>query len=57
MPSGSEDVDPFTDVVRFDSVWLNAATGGWLAGGAVTVTCWVVLLVAPLSSVTVSFTG
>ena len=48
--------DPLTDVARFDSVCVNAAVGGWFGGGAVTVTDCVVLLVAPLSSVTVSVT-
>ena len=56
VPSASVEPDPFTDVVRFDSVWVNAAVGGWLAGGAVTATVAVSVSVPPTLSVTVSVT-
>ena len=29
VPSASVEVDPSTDIVRPDSVWPNAAVGGW----------------------------
>ncbi len=57
VPSGSLDVLPSNDTPRFATVEVNAATGGWLGGGACTVMLLVMLVDADLSSVTVSFTA
>ncbi len=56
MPSGSLDVEASSEATRFATVLVNAATGAWFTGGAVTVTLAVVRPVAPLSSVTVNAT-
>ena len=31
VPSGSVERDPFTDIARFVSVWVNAAVGAWFS--------------------------
>ncbi len=54
MPSGSEEPEPSNETASPVTVSVKAATGGWLA--AITVTEWVIELVAPWLSVTVSFT-
>ena len=56
VPSASLDADPSNATARSVGVAVNDAVGGLFAGGAVTVTGVVTLSVAPLSSVTVSFT-
>ena len=57
VPSESLDAAESTDAVRSAAVAVNDADGGWFGGGGpVTVTCRVVLAVAPSSSVTVNVT-
>ena len=35
MPSGSDEAAPLNEHARFVQLGVNAATGGWLAGGGV----------------------
>ncbi len=57
VPSGSLEAVPSKLAARNVADEVNEATGGWLGGGACTVTAFVTVPVAPWLSVTVSLTG